>query len=247
MRFSFFIIVLTFLINAEVLAIQKQSGKTIAAKYSPKTTLFKDSSKVIVRKFNEDQITSLSKQKEFIYDDVAPAKLNAWQRFWQWFWRMMGHMFNGNNYGPVVKYLLIAIVIALLTYVVIKLMGLNLKMLTGKSKKVDVPYGETLENIHEIDFDEQIDMALSNGNYRLGVRLLYLKTLKKLSDRQLIVWQPQKTNQAYVVELENENDRKAFGELTTKFEYIWYGEFHIDRSAFEQVHQSFLNFSPHSI
>lgn len=202
-----------------------------------------DSSKISVRKFSEEAISDYSKQKDFIYDDVAPKTLSLWDRFWRWIWSLINQLLSGKTSGSIIKYVLIVIAIALVVYLAIKLIGLDFKLLTKKSKSVDVPFSETLENIHEIDFDEQLDIALQNKNYRLVVRLLYLKTLKQLTDKRLIDWQPEKTNQAYVEELSRQSYHQQFLELTYQFEYIWYGEFYIDQPTFESIHQSFKDFN----
>ena len=202
-----------------------------------------DSSKISVRKFSEEAISDYSKQQEFIYDDVAPKTLSVWDRFWRWIWSLINELLSGKTSGSIIKYVLIGVVIALVVFLVIKLIGLDLKLFTRKSKSLDVPFSETLENIHEIDFDEQLNIALQNKNYRLVVRLLYLKTLKQLTDKNLIDWQPEKTNQAYVEELSRQSYHQQFVELTYQFEYIWYGEFYIDQPTFESIHQSFKDFN----
>ena len=202
-----------------------------------------DSSKISARRFSEEAIADYSKQKDFIYDDVAPKSMSLWDRFWRWIWGMINELLGGKVSGSIIKYVLIAIAIALVVYLVIKLIGLDFKLLTGKSKEVDIPFDESLENIHEIDFDEQLNIALQNKNYRLVVRLLYLKTLKQLTDKNLIDWQPEKTNQAYVEELSRQSYHQQFVELTYQFEYIWYGEFYIDQPTFESIHQSFKDFN----
>lgn len=202
-----------------------------------------DSSKIAVRKFSEEAISDYSKQKEFIYDDVAPKTTSLWSRFWRWIWAMINELFSGKVSGSIIKYVLIAVVIALVVYLVIKLIGLDFKLLTKKSKDVEIPFDESLENIHEIDFDEQLSIALQNKNYRLVVRLLYLKTLKQLTDKRLIDWQPEKTNQAYVQELSLQSYHQQFVDLTYQFEYIWYGEFYIDELTFKSIQQSFKDFN----
>lgn len=231
----------TFCANAT--AVQKNNAvkKEVIAKKPLIEKL--DSSKISVRKFSEEAISDYSKQKDFIYDDVAPKTLSLWDRFWRWIWRMITELLSGKVSGPVIKYVLIAIVIVLVVYLVIKLIGLDVKLLTRKSKDVEIPFDESLENIHEIDFDEQLNIALQNKNYRLVVRLLYLKTLKQLTDKHLIDWQPEKTNQTYVLELANQSYRQQFVALTYQFEYIWYGEFYIDQATFESIHQSFKDFN----
>lgn len=232
-------------------AVQKPTiAKTVKA---PKI-LRLDSTKVALRQIDRQAVETYSKQKEFVYDDVAPKSLSWWDRFWRWVWDIIKRIFQGDTSGSpflkylfiFLKYLLIALAIGIVTFVVIKLLGLDLRLLSRKSKAIEVPYEESLENIHEIDFDDQLEKTIADGNYRLAVRLLYLKTLKHLSDREIINWQPDKTNQTYVHEVHNEKYRREFAQLTHRFEYIWYGEFFIDKNGFEPIAQSFQQFNQHT-
>jgi len=141
------------------------------------------------------------------------------------------------------KYLFISLGVAAIVFIILKLAGVDVRGLI-KRKPVDagIPFTETLENIHEIDFDLNIDQAIVQHNYRLAVRLLYLKALKQLSDAQLIHWQIDKTNAAYVNELTNPDQREAFAVLTRQFEFVWYGEFAINNQAFQNIRTLFSNF-----
>ena len=233
----------TFSVNATAVQKKDTLQKIVTVKKTQPLKL--DSSNISIRKFSEQAITDYSKQKDFIYDDVAPKSVSWWDRFWAWIWSMIRELLSGKTSGSIIKYILIAVVIALVVFLVIKLIGLDLKLLTRKSKKLEVPFEEHLENIHEIDFSEQIAIALQNKNYRLVVRLLYLQTLKQLSDKNLIDWQPEKTNQTYVSELKQQPYHQQFVSLTNQFDYIWYGEFHIDQQTFETIHQSFKDFNQH--
>lgn len=242
-RYILFMLFLMFI--AQAVAQQKPMPINVVAKKAAVLRL--DSSKVDQRQFNAGAIKVYSKQKEFIYDDVAPQGQNWWDRFWRWLWAWIERAFNGllssKGAGGIIKYLLIALVIGIVVFVAIKLMGLDYRLLIGKSKHLEVPFSELLVNIHEVDFDAEIANGLQAGNYRLVVRLLYLQTLKRLSDQGMINWQPEKTNRTYVMELTDENLKLAFEQLTTQFEYIWYGEFLIDQLAFEPIHQSFQQFN----
>lgn len=246
MRLSlvFFLLVIG-IFNTQATALQKPVVKTIIKPKVIKKPLVLtiDSSKVELRTIDEKAVDNYSKQKEFIYDDVAPSSMSMWDKFWRWFWRMIGRLLNGEVSGGIIKYVLIVLLVIGVVYAVIKIIGLDLKLLTGKSKGVEVPYEESLENIHEIDFDAQLEQAIENGNYRLAVRLLYLRTLKHLTDKNLIDWKLEKTNQAYVAELTNENYKDEFTNLTNQFEYIWYGEFFIDKNIFEPINESFQAFN----
>jgi len=228
-------------VNASALQKKEDAQQVVAIKKPQVEKL--DSSKVSVRKFDEQAISTYSKQKAFIYDDVPPKTMSLWDRFWRWIWGMINALLSGKTSGTIIKYVLIAIVVAVIVFVAIKLIGLDYKLLAKKSRVLEVPFEESLENIHEIDFDEQLAIAMQNKNYRLVVRLLYLKTLKKLTDQQVINWQPEKTNQDYVVELIDKPYYQEFASLTNQFEYVWYGEFYINEASFKQIQQSFQVFN----
>lgn len=202
-----------------------------------------DTTAISVRSFDLQKIKEYSGQKEFRYDDITPINTSWWDRFWAWFWDLLNGAFKNKYSGGFIKYLVIFIVVGLVVFAVFKLIGLDLKIFTTKSKSIDVPYNESLENIHEINFNEEIEKAVANGNYRLAVRLSYLRSLKLLNDKELINWQPEKTNQAYINEIIDPDRKEQFTVLTRQFEYIWYGEFFIDRESFIAVKGSFERFN----
>lgn len=204
-----------------------------------------DSSTVEVRHFDNAKLAQFKQQPEFQYNDTA-TRPSLWKRFWRWFWSL----FDKVDFKPgttilanFLKYLFIALGVAALIFLILRVAGVDINgLFKRKPADAGVPYNETLENIHEINFDTDIDAAIAQHNYRLAVRLLYLKALKKLSDAGLIHWQIDKTNTAYIDELSNPNQREAFTVLTRQFEYIWYGEFTINGQAFQNIKTLFANF-----
>jgi hypothetical protein len=202
-----------------------------------------DTNAISVRSFDLQKIKEYSNQKEFRYDDVIPINTSWWDRFWAWFWDLFEVTLKNNYSWGFLKYVVIFIVVALVVFAVIKLIGLDLKIFAGKSKSIDVPYNESHENIHEINFNEEIEKAVANGNYRLAVRLSYLRSLKLLYDKELINWQPEKTNQTYINEIIDPDRKQQFSVLTRQFEYIWYGEFFIGKESFTAVKGSFERFN----
>ena len=101
---------------------------------------------------------------------------------------------------------------------------------------------EIREDIHEIDFDTSISGAIAIKDYRIAVRLYYLKTLKLLADKNLIDWKINKTNNNYIKELKEIRLKKPFEELTNLFEWVWYGEFPVEESFFEKTKNTFNSF-----
>ena len=112
-----------------------------------------------------------------------------------------------------------------------------------KAQSSDLDYATLEENIHEIDFDLAVEDAVNQRNFRLAVRLLYLQTLKRLTDSGQINYKPDKTNRKYVHELTNKPFQADFEALTRQFEFVWYGDFPVDEIQFGQIRQQFQQFN----
>lgn len=205
------------------------------------TALKVDSSKIKVRTFDPQQLSKYSQQHDFNYTEEPES--NLWSRFWNWVWELFKPLLLNKYTGDLLKYAALAILAGLVIYAVLKVIGLDVWRITGKSKTLEVPFAESLDNIHEINFNEEISKAIESGSYRLAVRLCYLLSLKKLSDRKLINWQPEKTNETYISELKDTDKQHQFTLLTRQFEYIWYGDFFIDKENFSQIKASFDEFN----
>jgi hypothetical protein len=137
-------------------------------------------------------------------------------------------------------YIVCAIIIG---WAVLRLTGTNMRgVFFGKAQEGGLPFEENEANIHRIDFDKMIADAVAQGQYRRAVRLFYLRTLKQLSDREIIDWRPDKTNHDYLREWKRPDIEPGFRRLTTLFEYICYGDFGIDRDRFEQTQRAFQDF-----
>ena len=98
------------------------------------------------------------------------------------------------------------------------------------------------ENIDETDFDNLLSRAITNGNYRLATRYHYLTTLKKLSQKELIKYDKDKTNTEYQFELKNKELRKKFSYLAYIYDYVWYGEFPVDQVKFNVIANKYKSF-----
>ena len=95
----------------------------------------------------------------------------------------------------------------------------------------------------ESDFDNSINHAIRNGNYRLAIRYQYLKTLYMLADKHLIELAVDKTNYQYVREISHRPYQNDFASLTLSYEYVWYGEFNIDENAYHKIEPRFWGFN----
>lgn len=110
-----------------------------------------------------------------------------------------------------------------------------------RNKKLDISSAEISENIHEIDFPKSIAEFENRKDYRSAVRYHFLYFLKKLSAKNLIEWNPEKTNRDYYLELKDTGLKKNFRELSRVFEYVWYGEFTLNDLDYNYYRNLFQN------
>jgi len=224
--------------------IKKPAAKMHVVKNAP-AIICMDASKIDIKKFSADSLNKFRADKDFNYNDYAGAgEMSLWSRFWHWVWdKLFGSIFRLRYAGVIFEYGVGAAGVMLLIFVISKSLGIDpIQLLRGNSKKTDVPYTESAEDIHGIDFDAEIEKAIAQSNYRLAVRLLYLRCLKSLSDTQLIHWQIDKTNSDYLNELTDPSQKQNFSLITRQFEYVWYGNFTIDKQSFNHISQLFKNF-----
>ena len=142
--------------------------------------------------------------------------------------------------GQIIFYGLCA---GLILYVVLKVLNVEARDLFFRSRastRIDFKLAEV--NIHEVDFEKLIDDTLQRKAYREGVRLLFLFSLKRLSDAHLIQWMPGKTNDEYMAELRHHPAKPRLQELRYYFDHTGYGHFEIDDRTFAIVHQTFREF-----
>lgn len=201
-----------------------------------------DSAKITASKFDKDSISSYKEQKEFQYDEIGQQQLSWWDKFWRWFWALIGSLIQGATSNLISRYIFIGLGVALILYIVIKTIGAE-NIFRKKSKETILPYDVITKNIHEIDYEQELQRLVAERKFRLAVRLLYLRTLKKLSDAEIINWQPDKTNYNYLMEIDKPELRNDFSKLTLQFDYIWYGDFPIDEVKFKPINQSFNQFN----
>lgn len=203
-----------------------------------------DSSQVKIRTFDQATIDGYKKDDRFQYKEIQrPESPSFWFRLREWLWRNLWEPLSKPSQHPIqstVYYILIA---GILIYAILKLINADISAIARKSSQNKITFTEVDENIHEMDFDQLINEARAKQNYRRAVRLLYLQSLKKLTDKGLIAWKIDKTNHEYEQELVDNVLHSSFQELTSRFEHICYGDFRIDQALFAQTEPLFQQFN----
>lgn len=95
-------------------------------------------------------------------------------------------------------------------------------------------------NLFKIPYQELLQKAYAEKNYRLAVRILYLQTLKLLSEKNIIAFQAEYTNMDYLQQLSQTMFYKDFFAITRHYEYVWYGGFTVSEPAFHTIQKDFI-------
>lgn len=146
----------------------------------------------------------------------------------------------------VFKGIIWVLIIGAVIFLIFQLLKINFKGLLKKKsdkakvvKETDIPVEE---DITKMQFEDLLQQAVDAGRFRVAVRLLYLRALRQLTDQGLITWKQEKTNHDYLREIADKRLRPGFSDVTLIFEYIWYGEFPVNKDDFNLARASFIQF-----
>lgn len=122
------------------------------------------------------------------------------------------------------------------------LMASDVRLFRKKPGVVDNVSDSVLpDDIFSIHYENEIQAAAANKNFRLGVRLMYLHVLTLLSKKDLIEYKIEKTNSDYLEQLYSTAYYKDFFLLTRHFEYVWYGQFDLSEIGFSAIEKEYAD------
>ncbi|MDR1222827.1 MAG: DUF4129 domain-containing protein [Tannerella sp.] len=186
--------------------------------------------------YDAQKIADYQADSHFDYN----SQLNMTEYTWfemlsRWFNRLLNFIFSGRFEEKYTTPVMIALFLIALFIILFFLYRKRPELFMRSKKTPPLAYAVEEENIHEIDFGKEISTALDSGNYRLAIRLIYLHTLRILSDNKLIDWQIHKTPTEYLYEIKNRDVKPPFRELTRHFLQIRYGNYRASIELYETV------------
>lgn len=216
----------------------KKIDSTIMSGYTTNNTLYPKAFKENFRKKYQSE--------EFNYTTTKP-RVSLWQKLLakisQWLRHIFGEV-DGKKaldytgvFLRILAFLFVGSILYLLVRYLISKEG-NV-FFSKKPKKINIDTQEINEDIHGINFPEKILEFENRKEFRYAIRYHFLYILKKLSDKKLIEWNGEKTNQDYLKELKSESQRNLFSEMIHVFEYVWYGEFEINEMDYIKLKNKF--------
>lgn len=186
-----------------------------------------------IRDYDTDKIQKLKDSGDFDYVETPTETPSLVSRIWEFILDIIRSIFNAASDTPVGRIITYIVGFVLLLTAIIKLLGMNVRGVfysTSDKGKVDFEFLE--ENIHSLDFEKLLKAALSKDDFRLAIRLTYLKTLKHLSDELIVEWEAGKTNYDYIYEIKDDELESLFRDLSYYFDYAWYGDFEVDKPIY---------------
>ena len=148
---------------------------------------------------------------------IAP-EVNIFEWLNRWFGEILQSIFGSQFAEDYSKTILISVAVLMLLLIGWFIYKKNPAIFI-RSRKNALPYSVGEDTIYGVDFALKIASSLSRHDYREAIRLLYLQTLKQLSDEKRIDWQLYKTPTQYIYEVR----MPAFQRLTHHFLRVRYG------------------------
>ena len=201
-----------------------------------------DSTQVEWRSVSGSTLQELESDKDLFYPTEATESVSWWTRLLallaaviNWITQTLG-MTNSNTVMNIIYFVSTVIVV----WLIWRLFLSKYDWIFGSAGKAGIKdYSVANENIHEIDYEKAIQEALGSNDFRLAVRLIYLRTLKLLSDREVIHYQEGKTNNEYTREVSETEYGSSFVSLSYHFNYLWYGHFEAGKHNWESAETEF--------
>lgn len=143
--------------------------------------------------------------------------------WWDWLARkierLLSDVFSIQGDGDFRIFIYIAIALAFSALIVF-LLYRHRSGLFGKAGNINRADDEE-DDIYGIDFDAAYARAMAQKDYYRAVRIVYLRTLRRLSDNQRISWQLYKTPTEYTREFLSAD----FQRMTSVFMRVRYGNY----------------------
>lgn len=195
---------------------------------------------------NTEVLTALQSDPQYDYDREL---VGGGENLLEWLRRVIIEWLEDNLNmvveEEVVNYVLIGIGVLVVLFLAYLYWRFRPKLFVRGGNEEEMAYDVQEDTIYGVDFKADITKAVSSGDYRQAVRLVYLQTLLYLQNASLIDWQPSKTPVQYMRQVNN----PAFTTMSQHFMRVRYGNFEASKELFEEMQalQQTLNIQPSTL
>ena len=216
---------------------EASTGDTEPNKFFLNKLDFTADSSILQRHLPDSLVTKMKQDDDFWYADaeieeeIKPEdKGSSYEPIGQqsWFQTLLWLVIIGGFGAAIIGYL----------------SGSNVGLFRRKNKVFGNTGEEEMEtdDIFAINYQKEIDKAEANGNYRLAIRLMFLRLLKVMAEKNIIEYKQGKTNLDYLLQLHPTGYYNNFFRITRNYEYSWYGKFEVGEVAYRMIRNDFTQF-----
>ncbi|MDH5598019.1 MAG: hypothetical protein OEY34_02780 [Cyclobacteriaceae bacterium] len=202
---------------------------------------FSDTTHIEQKSFSKEKVESLKSKRDFTYDvenRKSEGFVDSIKNFLSYILYLIFRNIDLSPDSPwtIAVYILGA---GLIVYLIIWFNKSDSMWVFSRNRGNIQEYEIENEDIHSINYEKEIETALSNKQFRAAIRLLYLRSLRDLSEAHKIEWSDGKTNYDYYLEIENSAMRNAFADLSLQFNYVWYGNYTPSMEIFRHAEEKY--------
>jgi len=199
--------------------------------------LFQENNGIITQRKFKDDLNNTYHGEDFTYREKAPEVSNSNSTYPNLSW-----LSSITGFLKVIPILVILIAVFLIARALINNEG---SWFVGKSTNKAIEKLELIDEeiIQNSNLEELLSAAIQQKDFRLAIRYQYLITLKTLSVNNFISLDKDKTNSDYLSEIQTKKHQKEFSYLAYIYDYVWYGQFSITASDFNDLQQSFIHYN----
>lgn len=205
-----------------------------------------DSTVIEYRAFDQENIAKYTSQKTYNYDLDPKYEENPIRKWWYQLWRNLYDKLGSKTLNitwEILKYGLIIGGVSILAWF---LLGSSKSNIFKRSDKSPDFHGALIKSESGgNDIEKLIQEAEDQENFSLATSFLFLKTLRLLDRQKIIEWRDYKTNVAYETEITDLQIKDYFRDLSSRFEYVVYGDFEINQHQYTSLKNAFLGFFNH--
>lgn len=170
--------------------------------------------------------------KELVYEE------SIWKRRFRSFINSLTRSSGKGQSNKIVRYILL-VLSAIALYLTLRKTHLS-TFFRPKSKKIaEVALLDISES--EESFEEKLAIAESQKDYISATRWLYLLSLKRLNEKNIIEWKPEKLSSDYIQEVKDQVHRQKITALTRAFNHVFYGHKRPTENQYNQIKSEFLD------
>ncbi|NBC58702.1 MAG: hypothetical protein GVY05_10530 [Bacteroidetes bacterium] len=196
--------------------------------------------------FDKEKLSELKTNDDYNYN-TETFQSNWWTEFKDWLNTQWRNLFGDNLDSSfwffifkVLPYLVLGAALIFIVWFIVRTNPGNQIMRQHQASKVTLTEEEEL--LMTRDLEKLANEAISNEQYRLAIRYLYLNCIKRLDLKGIIKYANDKTNFEYLKEIEFKELSKIFKQLTIAYEQTWYGQMQFDETYFQNLNQQYETF-----